>query len=394
MRIALLSGAFPPQFDGIGDYSWWFSQALAELGHRVTVFTSFPEDRPKPVNVEVVCCFDPLKPRTISALPQAIRKAGRFDWIVVQYNPFSFGPRGLSPKLLPSLRDAAVPIVVNFHETYVPLWPWRFTVMRLWQYPQFALLVRVARYHFVSTERWAPQVRRWTKKQPFVLPVGPNLPRSELTKAEARAKLGLPGDALILGVFGFSHGSKRTEWVGAAARRIHARYPQTRILSVGQIGDKLATVCGQVPIDRHPSLPGAEVGVRLRAMDLFLAPLVDGISTRRGSIIAAFQHGLPVCSTVRSYTDRLLRDLGSPALSLTPFDDESRFLDAAEEMAEKCLLNPNLGADMAKLHDEHFAWPVLARRFMAVLEHQEKNTENLATQTRGHGGQQGKDQMT
>jgi hypothetical protein len=37
-------------------------------------------------------------------------------------------------------------------------------------------------------------------------------------------------------------------------------------------------------------------------------------------------------------------------------------------MAEKCLLNPNLGADMAKLHDEHFAWPVLARRFMAALE--------------------------
>ncbi|MBV8484485.1 MAG: glycosyltransferase family 4 protein [Verrucomicrobia bacterium] len=373
MRIALLSGAFPPQFDGIGDYSWWFSQALAKLGHQLTVFTSFAEDRPKPVNVDVVCCFDPLQPQTMSALPEAIRKAGRFDWLDVQYNPFSFGHRGLAPKLLPALQEAAVPIVLNFHETYVPLWPWRYTVMRLWQYPQFAFLVRAGRCHFVSTERWIPQVRRWTKKPCFALPVGPNLPRCELTKTEARAKLGLPADALILGVFGFSHGSKLTEWVGAAAKRIHARYPQTRILSVGQIGDKLDAVRGQVPIDRCPSLPGAEVSVRLRAMDLFLAPLTDGISTRRGSIIAAFQHGLPVCSTVRPHSDRLLRDLSSPALLLTSADDESRFLEAAEEMAKRSLLNPNLGADMAKLHDQHFAWPVLAQRFIATLQEAENS---------------------
>jgi glycosyltransferase involved in cell wall biosynthesis len=368
MRIALLSGAFPPQFDGIGDYSWWFSQALAELGHRVTVFTSFPEDRPKPVNVDVVCCFDPLKPRTLSALPEAVRKAGRFDWIIVQYNPFSFGPRGLSPKLLPALRDAAVPIVLNFHETYVPLWPWRYTVMRIWQYPQFALLVRYGRCHFVSTERWVPQVRRWTKKRCCLLPVGSNLPRCELTKSEARSELGLPAEALILGVFGFSHGSKKIAWIGAAARRIYDRHRQTRVLAVGQIGEELVTACGSVPVDCHPSLPGPEASVRFRAMDLFLSPFTDGISTRRGSVIAALQHGLPVCSTVREHSDRLLRDVVSPSLLLSPADDESRFLDAADELAQRCLVNPDLGADLAKFHDQYFAWPVIARRLIAALE--------------------------
>jgi glycosyltransferase involved in cell wall biosynthesis len=367
MRIALLSGAFPPQFDGIGDYSWWFSQELAELGHEVVVFTSFPEDRPRPVNVEVVCCFDPLRPKTISELPRAVRKAGRFDWLIVQYNPFSFGPRGLSPGLFPALRNTAIPIALMFHETYVPLWPWRFTVMRLWQYPQFALLVRASRCHFVSTERWVPQVRRWTKKRCTVLPVGANLPRCELTKTEARAELGLPAEALILGTFGFSHGSKRTEWIGAAAKRIHDRYPQTRILSVGQIGKDLATVCGSVPVDYYPTLPGSEVSLRLRAMDLFLAPFTDGISTRRGSVIAAFQHGLPICSTVRPQSDRLLRDLASPAFLLTPADDETRFQEASEELAGRCLLNPDLGADLAKFHDQHFAWPVIARRLIEAF---------------------------
>src|SRR5258707_3379173 len=132
MRIGLLSGAFPPQFDGIGDHSWWLSEELANQGQEVTVFTSFAPARPQPANVDVICCFDATKPRTISDLSSAVRRAGRLDWLVVQYNPFSFGPRGFSPCLLPALRMTGIPVALMFHETYVPLWPWRHTLMRLW----------------------------------------------------------------------------------------------------------------------------------------------------------------------------------------------------------------------------------------------------------------------
>lgn len=367
MKIAILSGAFPPQFDGIGDHTWRLSQELAARGQEITVFTSLGPARPKPPGVDVVGCFDPNKPQTIQKLPHALHEAGRFDWLVLQYNPFSFGPRGFAPWLVGALGKARTPLALMLHESYVPVWPWRFTLMRLWQYPQFALLVKMARALFVSTERWLPQVRRCTTRRCLALPVGSNLPALPLSKGEARAKLGFPADALLLGTFGFTHVSKRTEWVGATARRIHKRFPRTQVLTVGQTSDSLRLACGAVPVHEHGLLPGPEASLRLRAMDLFLAPLVDGMSPRRGSVIAALQHSLPVCSTFREYTDRFLLDFVSPAFSLTPGDNETLFTQAALEMAETLVEQPDLGNDLVKFHDKYFAWPVIAHRLIAEL---------------------------
>jgi glycosyltransferase involved in cell wall biosynthesis len=368
MKIALLSGAFPPQFDGIGDHNWWLSQALAEQGHLVTVLTSFPQDRPQPVNVQVLPCFEAAKPQTIKAILPLLQKGDGFDWLIVQYNPFSFGSRGFAPGLLSALRSVQIPIACIFHETFaIPLWPWQHILMRLWQYPQFVSLVRIGRCHFVASERWLAQVRQWAKGPSILLPVGSNLPLCPITKQEARKQLGLRPDALILGVFGFGHISKRTEWIGAAARQIYSRFPQTEVLCVSQVGDRVRNNCGDVPVRIDGYLPGPEASLRLRAMDLFLAPVSDGISARRGSVVAALQHGIPICSTVRAHTDRFLREFSSPAFSLTPGDNLKLFAENAVRMAELSWQLPELGHDLVKFHDRHFAWPVLAERLVSEL---------------------------
>ena len=368
MRIAILSEAFPPQFDGIGDHNWWLSQALAQQGHSVTVFTSFPSDRPQPVNVQVLPCFEASKSQTLKAILPLLQKGEGFDWLIVQYNPFSFGKRGFAPGLISTLRSVQIPIGCIFHETFaVPLWPWQHVVMRLWQYPQFVSLVRMGRCNFVASERWLTQVRQWAKGPSILLPVGSNLPLCPLTKQEARKQLGLRQDALILGAFGFGHISKRTEWIGMAARRIHTRFSRTEVLCVGQVGNWVQYGCGDVPVRLDGSLPSVEASLRLRAMDLFLAPLSDGISARRGSVVAALQHGLPICSTVRAHTDRFLREFNNPAFSLTPGDNPELFADNAVRMAELSLEQPELGRDLVKFHDQYFAWPVLAERLVSVL---------------------------
>jgi glycosyltransferase involved in cell wall biosynthesis len=368
MRIALLSGAFPPQFDGIGDYTWWLSQAFAEMGHEIIVLTSFAPIRHHPPNVEVIPCFHASRSQTLREALKQVAGRRRFDWLIVQYNPFSFGPRGFAPGLIAALRTADLPIALMFHETFaVPLWPWQQIVMRLWQYPQFVCLARAGQCNFVSTERWLAQVRRWARAPSYLMPVGSNLPLCQLTKAQARSKLGLSPDALILGVFGFAHGSKRTDWIGMAARAIHGKFPQTQILSIGELGQRLRDACGDVPLHDHGFLPGQEASLRLRAMDLFLAPFSDGISGRRGSAIAAFQHGVPVCSTFRGYTDRFLREVDTPALRLTPADNKSLFIESAREQAELCLQQPDLGRDLIRFYETHFDWPVLAHRTMQGL---------------------------
>jgi glycosyltransferase involved in cell wall biosynthesis len=371
MRIALLSGAFPPQFDGIGDYSWWLSQELAAQGHQVTVFTSVGPARPQPDKVEVICCFDPAKPRTVQALPKAIRKAGPFDWLILQYNPFSYGPRGFSPWLISAVKEAGIPFALMLHETYVPLWPWRYSVMRTWQYLQFVLLVRSARAHFVSSERWIPQVNRWTKRACIGLPVGSNLPCCELSKSEARMKLGIAPEVLVVGIFGFAHGSKCLDWVVDSARSIHAEFPETLVLAVGQIGKAIREGCKDLPVLEAGRLPGADAALRLRAMDLFLAPFLDGISARRGSVIAALQHGIPTCSTFTEHSDRFLREFVSPAYSLTPVGKKEEFRRAALALAQSNRHRSTVAADLVELYQTYFDWPVIAQRTVETLSDKE-----------------------
>ena len=384
MRLALISGAFPPQFDGIGDHTWWLAQALTKQGHEITVFTSFGPDRPQPPNFKLVTCFDASKPQTVGQAIHEIGQTGQFDWLVIQYNPFSYGRRGFAPWLVSSVRSCRIPVAFIFHETYaVPFWPWQHILMRFWQYPQFVALARLGRCHFVSTERWLAQVRRWAKAPSFLFPVGSNLPLCPLTKAEARERLGISPKALVLGVFGFAHMSRRTDWITGAARLIRERFPQTVVLAIGEIGAQLENACGDVPVYDHGFLPGPEVSLRLLAMDLFLAPFTDGISGRRGSVIAAFQHGLPICSTVRDHSDSFLKELSSPAYSITPGDDEQLFKDAALAMAEKVFAHPDLGHDLVEFHDRHFAWPVLAAKLSAGLS----TAQPAAPQARLHSSQ-------
>jgi hypothetical protein len=280
MRLAFLCGNLPPVLDGIGDYSWCLSHALAGQGHSVTVFTSRgPTSTPGP-GINVVSCFDPHHPATIKTFPELLKDGPAFDWLIVQYNPFSFGPRGFDPWLITALADAKrfCKLAVMFHETCVPLWPWKFTAKFLWQYPQLFALSYIASLIFVSTERWAWELRRCN---PSIvcqhLPVGSNLPFCALTKEEARARLHLPTDAILLSFFGSAHGSKMPDWVGSAARAIYHRFPHSSILYVGQDSSRVRDACAGSPILDKGPLPAAEAAVSLRSMDLLLAPFSDGI---------------------------------------------------------------------------------------------------------------------
>jgi hypothetical protein len=370
MRIALLSGQFPPVIDGIGDYSWCLSYALASQGHHVTVFTSYGPKLTPGQGVTVVPCFDANYPATIKAFPDVLQSEPAFDWLIVQYNPFSFGPRGFNPWLIPALACAkrSTQVAVMFHETCVPLWPWKYTAMRLWQYPQlFALSVGANRI-FVSTERWAPQLQRCNPKIVcHHLPVGSNLPMCALSKQEARERLGIPGDTVLLGIFGTAHRSKMLHWIGTAARAVLHRFPRTLILCVGKDGQLIREACAGVPLLDKGILSAAEAALGIRAMDMLLAPFADGISTRRTSAIVALQHGIPLCSTISKWSDNVFREWKSPGLKLCSPSRLEDYVSGALSVVHEVLGNADLGDQLKDLYDAWFSWPVISNRMLAQL---------------------------
>ncbi|HEU0318019.1 MAG TPA: glycosyltransferase, partial [Solirubrobacteraceae bacterium] len=116
----------------------------------------------------------------------------------------------------------------------------------------------------------------------------------------------------------------------------------------------------------HPgTLPAGELAGWVAAADLALLPFVDGVSTRRSTVVAALQHGVCVLSTDGRMTDHELRE--TAALVLTAADDAAAFACAAARLG----VDPRLRARHATAARQRFerrhAWPVVARRLLEAL---------------------------
>ncbi len=376
MNVALISAGYPPDLDGIGDYTARLGEVLAqrnEIARPVTVFTRYGTSA-STEGIQVIPFFDQRSPWTFATLEQTFASAFPDvetpvpDWLVLQYNPFSFGRRGFCPWVPRTLarikRRTTAQIAVMFHETTVPRWPLKFAAMFLWQWPIFRALCRLADAGFISTERWRAQTSRANPLLPVHhLPVGSNIPVCKLSREAARAQLGVESEALVLGVFGSAHVSRRLDWIACAIREAQQRNRgrRTLLLYVGPHGARVRNVCEGVEILDAGPLPGEEVGCRLRAMDAILSPFLDGISTRRGSVIAALQHGVPVATSAAPWTDRLFLEAPTQGLLLSTAENAQDFAREAGNWLER------IPADFARpenavsvFHDRHFAWPAIA----------------------------------
>lgn len=374
MKLGLLSGGYPPDFDAIGQYTKRLAETLATMGHEVSVFTGatpglMPAPGPHPSSLPVSRFFDPTQPGTIKGLPGACRERGKLDWLILQFNPFSFGPRGWCTALPGVLwrlrREQGTRIAVYFHETHVPAWPAKFLIMLAWQYPVFARLAAGADFTFVSTNRWKKQVCRWRPAATCVhVPVGSNLPCCELTKAEARSMLDLP-DSPLLGIFGNAHPSRLVDWISHGAKQIAREKTDAVLLYAGKDGSAISQACNScgIPFLDHGLLPDDQVSLRLRCMDVLLSPFVDGISTRRSSVIAALQHDLAVLSTSTPESDELM--LAHPLVHCSPMKDG---VSAFGKLASEWGSGRRNRQDLPQFSSSRFAWSAIASEIVEQLE--------------------------
>ncbi len=291
--------------------------------------------------------------------------------IVLQYSPFCFARWGFAPRLpawalaTKARRGASVALMV--HEPFVSMETWRTTAMGLWQRAQLGALRLGADVVFTSIDTWAerlqgapggPEVRH--------LPVGSNLPDRRDRRQEARAELGAEEGTIVLATIGREHPSWLGAYVVAAANAVAATGQPTVLLALGAEAPPLPGLDPAIAVHAPGYLEASELSAQLAAADIFLAPLVDGVSTRRGTLMAALQHGLAVLGTEGPLSDRVLRESGE-ALRLTPVGDKSEFADAAAALAVDPPARGAMGAAARGLYERRFDWPVIAGEMLAAL---------------------------
>lgn len=372
MRIDLVFPALPPALDGIGDHTARLAQALHRTGCDVRIRTAQSEARPIE-GIPITTDYTLQPPRGIQALADAVT-ADPPDWLFVQFNQFSYGQYGFNPWLPLTLRRIRrrVPhtkIAWMAHEDFVPVISWKFALMTLWQRVQFYALGHQADHIFFSIDPWVRQYASWFPDTPVThLPVGSNIPRVPSSRSDARRQLNIPDDTFVAGIFGTLAGNARQlPLIADTLKALHAETPSLHILYVGPHGDLLRSALPDLPIHDAGRLPEDDVSIHLRAMDLHLAPFVDGLSTRRGSAMASLQHGIATLSTSGPLTDQMLEAVNGAALRLTPVDDADAFVQAALSLYH----NPEQRAALAgrgrRFFDDTFDWDVLAQRVVATL---------------------------
>lgn len=369
-RIALISAGFPPLVDGIGDYTHCLSRELART-HSVAVFTSKGPDPESATLGEVIPCFDRHDQKSVKNLVAAV-VAWRPDWVILQYNPFSYGRWGFNPFLPFAMRAISRQHGIRFalmvHEPFVPLSSWQFAIMTVWQRWQLWMLGRSADVVFFSIDPWVRRFRPWFPGKPVRhLPVGSNLPRVPMSRDEAKRRLGIEPDMMVIGLFGGISAARLPELIAMALKHATKSAPGVLLLYAGSEGSRLSGFLAGLPFRDDGYLSGEETSIRFAAMDIYLAPYFDGVSTRRTTLMAALQHEIPTVGTSGELTDNLLVRENGHSFLLSDVKDPDQFCIHTSHLIANATDRHTIGMHGRMLYEREFDWSQIVNRLMFQL---------------------------
>ena len=160
----MIAPVLPPYLDGIGDYSAHLSSELSEKGHNVRIWTA--QDNPHTIDkVSIYKSFDYPHQRILNfknALTPIVENPP--EWIILQYNPYSYGKWGINPILVYEiaklrLNSPSTKIAIMCHETGTlhrdikALTIGKIQALQLW------LLGKMADVVGFSTEYWTKKIQ-------------------------------------------------------------------------------------------------------------------------------------------------------------------------------------------------------------------------------------------
>ncbi|MDQ6695253.1 MAG: glycosyltransferase [Chloroflexota bacterium] len=398
--VLLLTGEYPPARGGVGDYTCQLSRALAEQGFINRVLTLRKdilldasgmsgsigvESRPSAaaeMRPEISTSVQPLETKrvTLGSVLRALR-GSRLPICHIQYQTAAYDMRPLVnvlPLLLRAFSGSRV--VVTFHDLRVPyLFP-KAGPLRKWA---VQLLARSAHVCVTTNPIDAKELRGWGVSNIHLIPIGSNIsnnPPPGFSRSQWRLENGISPDTTLLSYFGFLNNSKGLDDLLRTLPLLADR-GNFRLLMIG------GGVSSSDPTDRQTASGlqrlAAELGVADRMLwtgylspqgvsaallssDMALLPYADGVSFRRGSLLAVLEHGLPLVTTdpqeSRSPSDHIwprFQD-GENAL-LVPPGDIGALATAVEEIASDKELAAKLREGSRAL-SIFFSWKIIAQK--------------------------------
>ena len=360
----LITGEYPPQPGGVSDYSRLVACGLVAAGDEVHVWApECPAQLQSDDGVVVHRLPGHFGPRALAALARSIDGSGH-SRVLVQYVPHAFGFKAMNlPFCLWLFGRGHSGTAVMFHEVMFPMrvsQPLKHNVIGLMTRLMAMLVARSAERIFVATPLWDGLLRRFVGSHNSIswLPVPSNIPVIDDSAGVVATRHAYsPNGALLLGHFGTHSGLMGRSVEDLLVPVTQSRY-DARILLIGanstnfrdrwvganpELADKVYATGALTP-DR--------LSLALQACDMMIQPYQDGVSTRRGSVMAALAHGRAVVTTTGVATEPLWAQSG--AVAMAPVDDH---------FALQSLIARMLADESERLRTESAAKKLYAQRF-------------------------------
>ncbi len=368
-KICFVSGAYPPINDGIGDYTAKLLSYLKGEGLQIDLITS----REKGVIDEAgrqggLNIFPVIRKWDLIGAVNILRliKKKRFDLFHMQF-PSSRYRRTVSLSLLPlfvKILSPSTKVVVTLHEFSIS-----YPVNKLRQ-----LLIGLFSDRVVVTDAGGfDQLskgpgRFLLKKKLATIPIGSNIdpcPQNAAGKEAFLKRFKLDPKTRVISFFGVIHRNKGLETLLRAMAELKNIKPPVFLVLIAELNagadpyhKRIQDMIDSLDIKDSVYLTGyrsgREVSGFLSISDVCVLPFLDGATLRRGTLMAAFVHGLPVITTrperhvPEEFIDR-------SNIFLVPAKDSKALREAINLLAEDSGLRRRIGSAARQL-SKKFSW--------------------------------------
>ena len=377
MKVLLISGEYPPMEGGVADFTAIIARELAAQGATVHVLTHVAAAGADDAAVIVHPMMRTWRWLSLYRTMRRLLREIEPDVVNIQYQAAAYAMHpaiNLLPRMFPN-----TPFVVTFHDLKVP---YLFPKAGPLRWRAILALARACRAVIVTNAEDHQRLADCRDISRLVqIPIGSNVAPAPLTGYDRRAwrwRWHIPPDALVLCYFGFLNASKGGEELIAALAEVCQRGYDAYLLMIGgAVGasdptnrDYLALVKDAIRVQRLDErviwtgyLDAAEVSASFSCADMCVLPYRDGVSFRRGSLMAALAHGMSIVST--SPQIPLPELVHGENIWLVPPCDPHSLADAIAHLGDAPALRGRLGAG-ARALARQFGWGEIAAHTMEV----------------------------
>jgi glycosyltransferase involved in cell wall biosynthesis len=364
----ILTCEYPPQTGGVSDYTYAVAAGLAAQGDEVHVWCpDCPGPQPQTEGVVVHRDFGAFRPSDLRRVGRQLDRYPAPRRILMQWVPHGYGYRSMNVAFCGWLWARAIRhrdrVGVMAHEVYHSFRAGlhRQNIAALVHRLMSILLLNASDRVWLSIPAWE---RRWRPYRlgraiPFEwLPVPSNIPVVDLPERALAIRRRYAGEgAFLIGHFG-TFGSTITALLDPILVALGDEPVRPNVLLMGRGSEEYR----QAMIHKHPgmaewvhaagALTAKDLSLHIAACDLLMQPYPDGVSSRRGSLMAGLSHGKAIVTTVGSLSEPFWA--GTGALAAVPAEDLEAFVASLRRLRADSAERLRLGRAAQSLYRERF----------------------------------------